>query len=192
MARREFITAATEQTKLLPGFPVVFDREIDPIYRYVLWRLWDESRIGLGYVCMMGTNPSTADAFKPDPTITRVVDFADRLGYGALCMINVHAFRSPYPSEMRKARDPVGPDNDKWIDECALKCSLLIGAWGNEGARGGRALEIRRRLIRLGAPPMHALSINEKSGEPGHPLYLPKDSQLILLPTPAPETLLDD
>lgn len=45
---------------------------LDRIYRYALYRTWDES---LPKVMFVGLNPSTADEFSDDPTIRRCLNF---------------------------------------------------------------------------------------------------------------------
>ena len=40
------------------------------IYRYALWRTWDESK---PKVLFVGLNPSTADEIQDDPTIRRCI-----------------------------------------------------------------------------------------------------------------------
>ena len=73
----------------------------DKVYRYELWRIWDEALP----VCMfIGLNPSTADETVDDPTIRRCINFAKEWGYGQLVMTNLFAFRATKPAEMMRAR----------------------------------------------------------------------------------------
>ena len=88
----------------------------DRIHRYALYRVWDESK---PLIMLIGLNPSTADENKDDPTIKRCVSFAKHWGYGGLIMVNIFAYRATDPRKMKKATDPVGPDNDKWIRKLA-------------------------------------------------------------------------
>lgn len=66
----------------------------DRKYRYVLSRIWDESK---PMVMIIGLNPSTADETKNDPTIIRCIDFAKSWGYGGVYMLNLFAFRATLP-----------------------------------------------------------------------------------------------
>lgn len=133
-------------------------------YRYVLWRLWDESK---PYAMFVGLNPSTADETLNDPTIKRCMAFARSWGYGGLCMANLFAFRATYPPILRAAKDPVGPDNDQWLRELAKAAGVIVAAWGNDGAFLGRSKVVSSNIQNL-----MCLKVN-KTGEPAHPLYQP-------------------
>lgn len=135
----------------------------DRRYRYTLWRRW-----GDGKACMfVGLNPSTADADIDDPTIRRCVNFARAWGFDALVMTNLFAWRATDPRDMMAAVDPVGVDNDWWLQAASVGCGLTVAAWGAGGAYQGRGVEVRRMLREP-----HYLRLT-KSGQPGHPLYLP-------------------
>ena len=55
----------------------------------------------------------------------------------------------------------------------------MVAGWGNHGTQGDRAARVRAWL-----PALHCLRLNG-SGEPAHPLYLPKT--LTPFPMPASE-----
>jgi len=141
-------------------------------YRFVLWRLWDESK---GYAMFIGLNPSTADESEDDPTIRRCISFARSWGYGGLCMANLFAYRATSPATMIAAENPVGESNDEWLINLASDAGVVVAAWGNDGGHLGRSQSVRRLL-----PILHHLKIN-KSGEPAHPLYLKSDLQPVPL-----------
>jgi len=119
----------------------------------------------------IGLNPSTADEVEDDPTIRRCIGFARSWGYGGLVMTNIFAFRSTDPFFMKKAADPVGPENDKWLGTCAREAELVVAVWGNDGAFGGRSRHVVEMMMGLGVQLM--CLVMTKAGEPGHPLYLP-------------------
>jgi hypothetical protein len=135
-------------------------------YRYVLWRRWDAER---PLVMMIGLNPSTADASNDDPTIRRCIGFAHDWGAGGLVMTNLFAFRATYPAHLKLAADPVGPRNDWWIRRMAGLCPTIVAVWGNDGTFLGRSAALRKRL----AGRLQVIRLNQ-SGEPAHPLYLPR------------------
>ena len=59
-------------------------------------------------------------------------------------MMNIFAFRTTYPIELKKAKDPIGQDNNKWIKKISLSVDKSIGAWGNDGAFLNRSSDIKR------------------------------------------------
>jgi len=142
-------------------------------YRYALYRVWDES---LPTVMFVGLNPSTADAIEDDPTINKCIKFAKSWGYGALIMSNLFAFRSTDPDKLKTEIDPIGSENDMWIERLVNKSDLIIAAWGNHGSY----LDQDKKILKKFQGRLHCLQIN-KSGQPAHPLYLKSNLRPILL-----------
>jgi len=132
-------------------------------YRYALWREWSEKPL----VLFVMLNPSTADDMQDDPTIRRCIAFAKQWGHGGLIVANLFAWRSPYPAHLRNAGDPIGPDNDAWLEKLANQSSSVIGAWGNHGSYMQRGQKVAALF-----PHMQCLGIT-KQGQPRHPLYVP-------------------
>jgi hypothetical protein len=137
-------------------------------YRYALWRIWDDS---LPKILFIGLNPSTADQTVDDPTVIRCIGFARRWGFGGIYLANLFAFRTADPGWMKKAADPVGPENNVWLKKLASRAGLIIAAWGNHGMYFQRSEAVKRLIPRL-----HCLKLN-KSGQPSHPLYLPRTTR---------------
>lgn len=138
----------------------------DRKYRYVLTRIWDETK---PTVVFIGLNPSTADEEADDKTIRKCIGYAKRWGYGKLIMANLFAFRSTDPSLLKRLEDPVGPDNDSYIQKCVSESNLVIACWGNHGK-----LLNRDKVLMDSLPNLVCLKRN-KNGTPHHPLYLSKD-----------------
>lgn len=137
-------------------------------YRYVLGRRWDDGEL-LPWIML---NPSTADALKDDPTIRRCCGFAHSLGFGGIIVANVFAWRATDPDELGRVVDPVGQENDFWIRHVVeMGPGWYVCGWGDRGA-GGRADWIVRALGEAGHE-ARALRVT-KSGNPSHPLYLPR------------------
>lgn len=136
-------------------------------YRYCLWREWDNSNTR--YVMFIGVNPSTADEVEDDATIRRCVGYAKNWGFGALCMVNLFAFRARDPEDMKLSKHPIGSDNDRWIMELSNEAEWIIAGWGKNGTHLNRDREVKRML----RGKLSCLSITEE-GHPGHPLYLKK------------------
>jgi hypothetical protein len=140
-------------------------------YRYVLRKKWGD---GPTLVAIM-LNPSTAFADADDPTVRRVVLRAMDLGYGSLVVLNAYAYRATNPRELRETADPVGPDNNKLIEENVKDAAAVLIAWGNRGAP--RAPEILSILAQADVP-VYRLGRPTGKGNPRHPLYLSKQTGL--------------
>lgn len=140
-------------------------------YRYTLSRKWGEG----GTCCFVMLNPSTADADVDDPTIRRCMRFAASWGYGELVVVNLFAFRSPSPTEMKRQFSPIGSKNDEWIQDAVLRSKVVVCAWGKDGAFLNRGERVLKDIRVLGVQPCY-LKLNG-DGHPGHPLYLRGDLQ---------------
>lgn len=137
-------------------------------YRYVLWRIWDESK---PLVLCIGLNPSKATKVKNDNTITRLVGLIKNLEYGGFYMMNLFAFITPYPKELKKVQDILG-ENNKWLTEISAKCQDTIFCWG-----GFKILSLynkfSERVDFMKEMFPDALCFGKTNGgEPRHPLML--------------------
>ncbi len=146
-------------------------------FRYLLTR-----RLGAGtkLATFVMLNPSTADADRDDATIPKCVGFARRWGCAGLQVVNLFAFRATDPADMRKADDPVGPENAAWIGRAIREAGSgpVVCAWGYHGAYRGQDLVILRLLKTWRVAPV-ALQVT-KHGQPKHPLYVPYGAQPII------------
>lgn len=160
----------------LDGFAAAtFDENHD--YRYRLSRVWDDTLPRVVW-CML--NPSTASAFRSDPTVSRVISFSRRWGYGAAEVVNLFALRSSSPSKLVLSADPVGSANDAAVSDAVAAADLVVAAWGNHGSlvnpKTGipRSKEVRDLLDRCEVQ-VHRLCMT-KELQPGHPLYIRSDT----------------
>lgn len=144
----------------------------DRVYRYVLWREWSPG----GYAMFIGLNPSTADETRDDPTIRKCIGFAKLWGLGALCMVNLFAFRATAPNWMKKQDNPVGEHNEYHIISNAKDAACVVAAWGRHGSHRNQDLAVRDWLSGIGVP-LLCLRTN-KDGSPQHPLYIPYETTL--------------
>ncbi len=133
-------------------------------YRYVLRRSLGSILRWRYSVLFIMLNPSTADAEKDDPTIRRCMAFAKREGFTHLNVVNLYALRSPDPRHLALAEDPVGPENDAWIDKEVRGARLVVAAWGAHPFAVDRAKDVARRVGQL-----WCLG-KTKDGCPKHPL----------------------
>lgn len=135
-------------------------------YRYTLARHWsDVARPRIA--CFVMLNPSTADAMKDDPTIKKCIGFAQRWGLDGISVVNLFAFRATLPADMRRAVDPIGPDNDRYIVEEVNSAERVICAWGPNGTHQGRDKQVLS-MVRSRCLPI-CLKLT-KDGHPWHPL----------------------
>lgn len=141
------------------------------LYRYVLTRTWDAERTPL---LVIGLNPSTATEHEDDPTIRRCMGFARSNGAGGLVMLNLYALRSTDRRALRTHEDPVGPDNDEWLDIYLKSGGLTaVAAWGTWGGLHGRDRMLAARYPNR----LWCLRVT-RDGHPQHPLYLPSKAEL--------------
>lgn len=145
-------------------------------YRYCLWRKWDSSK---PLVMLIGLNPSTANKDKDDPTIRRVIDLTKSLGYGGFYMMNLFAYITPYPKELKKVKDLQG-DNNKWLTEIAAKCKDVIFCWGafNIVSMYDKHNE-RSEFMEEMFPEAFCFGMTSAGHEPRHPLMLKKNTPII-------------
>lgn len=156
-----------EQLSLLDGI-VESSAVISPcgLYRYLLTRRWQG---GIGLVCWVLLNPSTADGTLNDPTVRRLIGYSRAWGFSGFTVVNLFAFRATDPRAMKATPDAIGPENDRYIEEAASASNLVVGGWGRYGS-GARATVVEEALAQLDRAP-HALRLTQ-AGDPQHPLYL--------------------
>ncbi len=144
-------------------------------YRYDLTRVWDEAGRKIAFVML---NPSTATEVQNDPTVERCERRARTLGYGAIRVCNIFAWRDTDPFAMRKAPEPVGPLNNTAISDACLWADTVVAAWGTHGAHMGRGPQVEV-LMRGSGKPLYHLGLS-KAGHPKHPLYIAYAQQPVL------------
>lgn len=143
-------------------------------YRYTLWRWWNRSLPYVQFICL---NPSKANEHREDNTSTRCIDYAmswvyNDMRFGGTCITNLQAYCATDPKEMKRADDPTGADNDRWLVEIARGATLRVAAWGAHGTFQDRD----KAVLQLLPPPIHCLTLT-KGGHPHHPLRLRRNLQ---------------
>jgi hypothetical protein len=155
-------------------------------YRYVLRRVLTniadmdpnatESTATYKPVTFIMLNPSTADAVNDDPTIRRCIAFAKREGGSHLNVVNLFAYRTPSPAELKQAKDPIGPENDHYIREEVAGSAIVVAAWGAEPFAAERAREVYEDIGRI----REFMCLGKtKAGAPRHPLYVSNATPLV-------------
>jgi hypothetical protein len=160
-----------------PEEPCGRDALIEGPYRYLLRRWWGPRQ---EYLLWIMLNPSTADGQSDDATLLRCLAFSRREGYDRLMVANLFAYRSPRPAVLRRAADPVGPDNDLHLQQALVGASQIVLGWGALGSLYGRDRAVLA-LLRQTNRPIFCLAVTAQ-GAPRHPLYLSKDAPLLPYP----------
>ena len=136
-------------------------------YRYALTREWDSEGKRLLFIML---NPSTATELKNDPTIERCERRARALGFGSFRACNLFAYRATDPRDLKKANDPIGPDNLGQLMQAARWADVILCAWGVHGAHMGLGPAMAA-LLRAEGFNLYHLGLS-KDGHPKHPLYI--------------------
>ena len=136
-------------------------------YRYALTRVWDAAGPRLLFIML---NPSKATERQNDPTVERCERRARGLGYGALQVMNIFAWRETDPKALARAAEPVGAENDALLLAGLAWADCVIAGWGVHGAHLGRGPAVEALLRDAGAD-LYCLGLS-KAGHPRHPLYI--------------------
>lgn len=157
---------------MMPGHierSAVLSEERPPLYRYQLDRSWDPDMAQMVWIML---NPSTADARVDDPTILACTDIARRNHCGSIKVVNLFAWRSSHPSDLWRAKDPVGPLNDRFIARAIgakyRQRILVVAAWGTSGWKFGRDQHVCALAAALDVS-LHCIGRTQQ-GHPKHPL----------------------
>ncbi|WP_415398704.1 DUF1643 domain-containing protein [Synechococcus sp. W4D4] len=150
-------------------------------YRWWLERQWQPRAPRLLFI---GLNPSRADGQRDDPTLRRLIGFAQAWGYGALEVLNLFSRISATPAVLRRSADPIGSQTDQWLQQRLRALTPAPGSavwlgWGNGGQWRGRAQAVLPVLLEQDVP-LLALGLTA-SGQPRHPLYAAKAAQPLRL-----------
>ncbi len=154
-------------------------------YRYILSRNIAATSNRVLLVCML--NPSTADKETNDPTILRVIRFAENGGYGRLLVLNLLAIRATKPADIWLHQDPFGEENwqtwDNTLKELDPKQDSISVAWGRspKGSKESRqfihALFKASYYLKLCTNPIMTW-VKNIDGSPRHPLYIRAKTEL--------------
>ncbi len=103
-------------------------------------------------------------------------------------MVNLFAYRTKSPADLRQIKDPIGADNDRYLLTLGERVDTIVLAWGNGGTLGGRDRALLQRLnVQQN---VFCLGIT-KTGQPRHPLYLKRDTLLTKLSFTDAESSVD-
>jgi hypothetical protein len=85
-------------------------------------------------------------------------------------MLNLFAFCATDPRDLKRAADPIGPDNDKHLLTEVCTVEHVIACWGEHGRFRGRDQEVSDLIVARGVA--FECLVKNKTGAPHHPLYL--------------------
>jgi hypothetical protein len=139
------------------------------LYRYVLRHQCDDTKpiASPKRIAWIGLNPSTADELSLDRTLAAICRYSRRWGFSEVVMLNLFAFRATDPRDLKRAEDPIGPDNDHHLLTEVRKVQRVIACWGGHGRFLGRDRDVSDLLgVSFGC------LLKNRTGTPHHPLYL--------------------
>lgn len=152
-------------------------------WRYRLER--DVAEAGI-VIAMLWENPSTADADLDDPTVRKGVGFSKRLGARKMIVGNEYAFRATDVDDLRAAPDPVGPDNDKHLEQIMRDADLHVVGWGARAKLPERLRSRWKEVVRIAdrvGCKLHCIGLCS-DGHPKHPLMTGYQTPMTLWPVP--------
>lgn len=137
-------------------------------------------------------NPSTATATLDDPTIRKLLGFAERNGWAGFRVVNLFAYRATDVKELRNVADPVGPRNDTYIEQMLATCDNVLVAWGAISklppalqSRWGDVVD----MIHAMKHQPHQIGTPVAGGHPRHPLMPSYDEPIWEWDDPRNKTL---
>lgn len=155
------------------GLPERYLYSGDMVHRYAFGRWWGAPDLRTSDVWVL-LNPATGDTEqRRRPTLEQCIRRSRAAERSGLVIVNLFAFRHTDPARLRSAEHPVGPANDDALRLLTAAAPRTIAAWGNGGSHGGRS----RAVAQLLASPLCLGTTG--TGEPRHPLYVPRDAPLV-------------
>lgn len=146
-------------------------------YRYRLEREIQPEGIIASIIMVNG---SDADEEKNDHTVTKLFGFGRALGWRRIIVGNLFGAIGKDIKVLRGHRDPIGPDNDKHLEQIMDDGEVLVVGWGSKDKLPAilrkRWVDIVRMADRKGKT-MHCLGINDDC-HPKHPLMTGYDVPL--------------
>ncbi|NEQ47980.1 MAG: DUF1643 domain-containing protein [Leptolyngbya sp. SIOISBB] len=152
-------------------------------YRYWLKREWNAKGRAIALIML---NPSRADHRQDDPTLRRCISLAQQWQFSRLTVVNLFAYCTASPQTLKAAPSPVGQVNDQHILQACEQADQIALAWGNWGTLHQRDQAVLK-LLEPFRDRLYCLGQN-RTGQPRHPLYVPRHTQL----QPWPHLLTDD
>lgn len=141
-------------------------------YRYHFSCEWGD---GGRFVTFVMLNPSIGNQEQEDATLKKCVTYAKKWGYDGLNVVNLFAYISTEPKNLRRQIDPVGPDNNRHVLETVQNSERVIAAWGQSIKTAFVKKRIQETLELLSSVDVYTLDLTVCGEFPKHPLYLRGD-----------------
>lgn len=137
--------------------------------RYRLGRFWGQGPVAT----VIGLNPSTADACQDDATNRRLVTLLHDSGLSGYWLVNLLPDVATDPRTVRWHNRRFSAWNRDAIARAVDDSERVIVAWGVHGAKLG----FRGQISEM-ADAFWCFGVTQ-AGEPRHPLYLPRQTELV-------------
>lgn len=146
-------------------------RIVSDCQKYQYFRFYSINQDAKKPLGIVGLNPSFIKNGK-NSTVSILSQIALREGYDSLIITNLYGYITPNPKDLKTVDDPVGPENDVWIQDMAKACDKVLCIWGNSGS------EYRiDKILPLIKNKAYTIGLT-KSGRPRHVLHTKKDVKL--------------
>jgi hypothetical protein len=153
----------------------------DRKHRLKLWRtVRDDLPVSPTFtVLFIGLNSSTAAESRNDPTIRREMGFARDWGFVKMLKGNLHPYVTPDPKELTEEHcQEYYEENLQYLKEMAQESLRVVFCWGTHGELHDKGRIVADFLKPYLLIPPVCFGIN-KNGQPKHPLYLPKNAEVM-------------
>lgn len=141
-------------------------------YRYQFTCKWGKGKQLVTFVML---NPSQGNQSQDDRTLQRCISYAKKWGYDGLNVVNLFAYISMEPKNLRHQIDPVGPDNNRHVLEAVQNSERVIAAWGQSIQTGFVKKRIQETLELLKSVDVYMLELTVCGNYPKHPSRLRGD-----------------
>ena len=160
---------------------VIYDKAVlfshDRVHRLFLRRPTSAPNPQYNICMFIGANPSKADEYINDLTVTKATKWASIWGFKWMWMLNLKAVVMTDPELIGDHPDPIGLFNDLWIVECARQADRIICAYGDLGK--DRSKEVECKLLNAGLKDKLMCFGVTQSGYPKHPSRIAYSTPLV-------------
>lgn len=143
---------------------------LSPCRNYQYLSVFD-SGTALNPMGIVGLNPSFIKNGK-NATASILLDIALREGFDSIIITNLYGYITPNPKDLKTIDNPVGSENDMWIENMRNACTKILCIWGNHADKN-RVEEI----LHLIKDKSYMIGLT-KLGQPRHVLHTKKDTPL--------------